>query len=386
MDPDRSRDRRIAPAFLRKRNYVTFTGNEKRLLNMLRHHGPLSRAEMARRSDLTMQSVVRLVDGLIERGMARAGDKVITGRGQPSRLIALVPDAAFAYGVSLMTDAVSMVLMDLSGEIRAASLVALDVSDRDRVIAAMKSDLARLAVEAAIDPGRVFGLGMAVAGYFVTDGALNTPASMGQWALLDLEETLANALDLPVWVENDGNAAAVGETLFGAGQRYRNFAYLYIAAGLGGGVVLDGQLMRGMRGNAGEFTGLLAPSERPNRPTLSLLLDLVRQRGVAVDGIAALVRDFDPAWPGVETWLERTHASNCAILSAIGAILDPEAIIVGGRAPPALARLLVERASYYSVPFRDHERIFPPVLVAEAGGDAAARGAAAIPLKEHFFG
>ena len=89
---------------------------------------------------------------------------------------------------------------------------------------------------------------------------------MGDWALRDLEAELSQVLDMPVWIENDGNAAAVGESLFGVGRRHRSFAYLYIAAGLGGGLILDGVPVRGFRGNAGEFTGLLPVQARETRP------------------------------------------------------------------------------------------------------------------------
>ena len=151
-------------------------------------------------------------------------------------------------------------------------------------------------------------------------------------------------------------------------------------------MVQDGRLVRGFRGNAGEFTGLLPPEVRPNRPTLALLLELVRGEGVAVDSITDLVRNFDPAWPGVQAWLDRTEPAATAIVSAIAAVLDPEAIVIGGLSPRPLAAMMAERLDYYAAPLRGRERPFPPILPAEAEGDAAALGAAAIPFKEHFFG
>jgi len=386
MKPTSGRDRRIDPAFLRRPNFTTFTRNEQMLLNLIRNGGAISRADMARQTDLAMQSVVRLVDGLIARGVVEGGEKMIRGPGQPSLAIRLVPDAAFAFGVSISTDAVSIMLMDLAGRVRASRFQPLDVSAREQVVDYIRETLAGLLRETGIDRARVFGVGVATTGYFVGSARINTPAAMGAWALQDLEEQLAEAFGLPVWVENDGNAAAAGESLYGAGQRYRNFAYIYVAAGLGGGLVLDGALVRGFRGNAGELTGLLPPGDRPNRPTLSLLMDLVRERGVEVSGVAQLARELEMGWPGVETWLERTRGATTAIVSAIAAIMDPEAIIIGGLLPRPLATELAKRVGYYEVPLRDRERPFPVVLAAETPGDAATLGAAAIPLKEHFFG
>lgn len=377
---------RIGRAFLRRLTVETFSVNERRLLDLMRREGPISRAEMARRTDLAMQSVVRLIDGLIERGFARAGGKVaLGGPGQPSTVIELVADAAFTMGASIMADAIAIVLMNLSGQVLAETLDSIDASDRATVAAHLHRTVVRLMGEAGIDRSRLFGVGVATSGYFVDSARINTPYGMSEWALRDLETELGDLLDLPVWVENDGNAAAVGESLFGAGRHHGSFAYLYIAAGLGGGVIVDGLPFRGVRGNAGEFTGLLPVAARADRPTLTLLLEMLRAGGAAVGTIGEMLADFDMGQPGVDAWLVRTRPAATAILSAIGAVLDPEAIVLGGRIPRALAARMAEQADYYAAPLRDRERPFPVVLPAEAPGDAAALGAASIPLMAHFF-
>jgi len=386
MAPTEPRSRRIRAAFLRRTDATTFTSNERRLLNLVRNEAPLSRAEIARKTDLAMQSVVRLVDGLLERGFLRTGEKMARGVGQPSLPILLAKDAAFTVGASVMQDAFSLVLMDLSGRALATAREAVDGADLKAVGARLHLAIDALVEQAGIDRDRLFGAGVATTGYFVDQVKLNTPAAMGQWALRDLEADLSDALELPVWIENDGNAAAVGESLFGVGRRCTSFAYLYVAAGLGGGLIMDGAPARGFHGNAGEFTGLLPVEMRPSRPNLGLLLELVRADGLAVSGIADLLARFDMNWPGVAAWLDRTQGPLAAIVSAISAILDPEAIVIGGRLPAALAAALADRACFYSAPVRDRERPFAKVIPAEAPGDAAALGAASIPLQEHFFG
>lgn len=377
---------RIGAAFLRNRDGVTFTPNERLMLDLIRHGGPISRADLARQTGLAMQSVVRLVDGLVARGFVGFGDKVHkAGPGQPSRSLELIADAAYTVGVSVMTDAVATVLLDLGGRVRATSVARLDVADRGAVLAHVRGALQKLTRRAGADPARLFGVGVATTGYFVGHAQLNTPISMSAWALRDLQEEFTQTLNLPVWVENDGNAAAIGESLYGAGARYSSFAYIYLAAGLGGGVVVDGQLLRGFRGNAGEFTGLLPTDMRQDRPTLSLLLEMIAARGVHLDGIEELSQKFDPDWPGVADWIARTREPLKAIVSAVAAVVDPEAIIIGGRAPLGIARLLADDVRFYTGSLRDRDRPMPLVLPAEAGGDAAAKGAAALPLKLHFF-
>jgi predicted NBD/HSP70 family sugar kinase len=376
---------KISTIFIRNASGQVFSANEKRILNLVQTHDALSRADLARHTDLALQSVVRLVDNLVERGFLQAGEKVIKGPGQPSTPMSLVPGGAYTFGVSIMTDAISMLLMDLAGNVIAKRRQACDISDRNDVIAGARLSLDEMVAETGIDAVRLFGVGLSTTGYFVRQGEVNPPAAMADWALLNLEDELSADFGLPVWVENDGNAAAAGESLYGVGKRHKNFAYLYIATGLGGGLVIDGQLLRGFNGNAGEFTGILAPEIRASRPTLALLLEMVQQRGVDVASIHQLVEMFDPQWPGVEGWLERTRPALIAVLSAIAAVLDPEAIVIGGRVPRSLAQAMVDAASYYQSKLRGRERPFPTILVAEAEGDAAALGAAALPLKHHFF-
>lgn len=388
LDREQSGDRsaRPTPPLLRSSVDSLFSSNERLLLDLIRTGGALSRADLARQTGLTVQSVVRLVDGLVARGFLTPGARIQhAGPGQPGLSIQPVPDAAFTLGVSIMTDAVSLVLTDWMGHVRADIVTATDVADRVATMQLLKSHLATLAQRAEIDRHRIIGIGVAITGYFVGPGRINAPAGLGSWALIDLQAELSDAFNLPVWLENDGTAAAVGESLYGVGRRHRSFAYLYVGAGLGGGVVLDGRPWRGRNGNGGEFTGLLAPVDRPTRPTLSLLREILAERGHSTPSISAMLRDFDPAWPGVETWLERTRPALTALCSAIAAVLDPEVIVIGGRLPPSLALLLAERASFHAEFLRDHERPFPPVIAAEVPGDAAALGAASLPLKQYLL-
>ena len=78
-----------------------------------------------------------------------------------------------------------------------------------------------------------FGVGVGISGYCLGgQGRYNTPRTLDDWALVDIEELLREQLGYPVWVENDGNAAAIGESLVGAGRTYDNFAYIFFSTGI----------------------------------------------------------------------------------------------------------------------------------------------------------
>ncbi|MDF0490167.1 ROK family transcriptional regulator [Sphingomonas sp. H39-1-10] len=361
--------------------------NERQLLILLRQQAPLSRAELARRTGLALPTVSRLADGLMGDGLIVAEEKVMMGKmGQPSLPLSLAEHAAYSFGVSVRADGLSVNLVHLSGKVIADRTEIHDGTSRDGVVQRIIGLIGSLTSSADVPPDRVCGIGLALSGFFMADPRrINAPLGMEAWAAADLEQLLRDALGLPVLIENDGSAAAFGEYLYGEGHGYPSFAYLYVDRGLGGGVVLDGKLMRGRRGNAGEFTGMLRPEERKNRPTLTLLQSLLADDGIRFDSIAEMVRGFDPAWPAVQRWIQTTTPVANDIVSAIGALVDPDAVVIGGRLPPMLAAELARNLQFHSVPVRGDERRFPEILVSTLTGDAAALGAGALCFGRYFL-
>ncbi len=373
------------PAFLREDGRRTGTDNERVVMALLHRTGSASRADLARATGLTAQSITRLVDPLIERGLLVEGAPQIAGRGKPSAKLRLVADAAFAVGLSVMTDAVSLVLMDLTGAIRArtdAPLLSVDFARASEQIASL---IARAVSEAGLDPARRIGIGVGVTGYFIGDGArLNPPAQLDPWALIPLDIMLAEQLGGPVWVDNDGNVSAVGEAMLGAGRTTGDFAYLYFAAGFGGGVIASGAPMRGSHGNAGEFASTLPDGwPQPNLENLRLYL---ASHGQPYDNLHAMLARFDPADPLIDGWLDECAPSFNLIVSVISAALDPDLIVLGGRLPPVLADRIIARIRFTNPERRGHHRPAPRITPSVIGPDAAAIGAAMLPLRAAFFG
>lgn len=367
--------------------YLSLSANERRVLQIVRLDPEVTRAGLTQATALTAQSISRIVDSLVGRGLLTLGERVIQGRGQPSVLLQLNRDAAHAVGLSIMTDAVSGAVMDLSGAVVATRWHHLPAVDRGAILACCRKVYDELLEAGGLGPRAVAGVGVGVTGYFTgINRQVNPPDPLDALAMVDLDRLLAETLERPVWVDNDGNVAAMGEALNGIGRRHATFAYLYFAMGLGGAIVINGSLYPGVFGNAGEFAGILPPSDHDQRPTLELLRALMAERGQPHRDIYDMIRHFDMAAPGVAEWLTLAGPRLNAVISAIAAVLDPEAIVLGGRIPRPLSEQLVEAAEFYSVPRRGVEKPYPKLLVTEVDGDAAAIGAAAIPLKARFFG
>lgn len=356
------------------------------MLERLRCGSGLTRADLTRATGLTAQSVSRLVDALHRRDLIVIGERQVNGRGQPSPELHINPEAAYGLGLSIMTDAVSASLMDLSGRTVAFVERGLVSPSRAAVLEQIVDIHDELLSTHVRDRRRIAGLGVSITGFFVGEGRqVNPPDPLGDFALVDIDEMIAARLNLPVWLDNDGSAAAIGEALAGVGRSLSTFAYIFFAMGVGGGVIIDGKLHRGRFGNAGEFAGILSPEHFHTRPTMEFLRQTLVEHGTPLRDIKDMVDRFDPCWPGVDVYIARVRPHLDAMISAISAVLDPEAIVLGGRIPKALAERLADELSFYSVPRRHTHKPNPAVLVSEVRGDCAAIGASAMPLKAQFF-
>lgn len=375
------------PAAFSRRLDVAASRNERALLELIRRHGPVGRAELAREAELTVQSVSRLTEALAQRGLVRFGERIST-RGNPSGGfgVELAPDGAFTVGASILTDAVSVVLMDFRGQALESHYEPQADMRAAPALARIKALADGMIARHVPDRARVLGAGVAVTGYFMEDGRrLNPPAPLDDFALIDLPALFADRLGLPVMVENDAAAAAVAEGFLGVGRRHSSFAYVHMAAGVGGALVVDGRLMRGARGNAGEVAGVLPLDLFDDRPTLSLLLEMVRAEGATVASISDLAAGFDLDMPGVAAWRARVRRPLDTIVSALAAVADPEVIVLGGRLPVALAEALIPDIAPFEAPRRRAPRPLAPVVPAEVRAEPTALGAAVLPLKAHFF-
>jgi predicted NBD/HSP70 family sugar kinase len=346
----------------------------------------MTQTKIASEIDRPQQTVSRLIGRLMDRGSLRHGERVSSGkRGQLSINVDIVPDYAYAFGVAVLWDALAVKLMNFSGKIIDRRIAPLTSMTHDRVVVEMRRMLDELSNEWIEDSSRIFGVGFSIPGTFMREtGQVNTPLVLEEWANMGIEAVLEDDLELPVWIENDGNAAAIGESLVGVGRWANDFVYLYIATGLGGGVILNGEIVRGEFGNAGEVAQLLPPSIYPH-PNLDLLLKLIRKHGIDVHTVSELVDRFDPDWPGVDEWISRVRDSLSLIASASAALLDPEVIVIGGRIPRSLAEKIIPHIEIYDQRRRSDSRPLPRVVVAEAEGDAASIGAAALTFNSYFF-
>jgi predicted NBD/HSP70 family sugar kinase len=371
--------------------------NERLVLTLLRRNGPLPKAEIARLSGLSAQTVSVIMraleaDGLIARGAPMRG-KV----GQPSIPMRLVGDSAFFFGLKVGRRSMELVLVDFLGTVQARAREVHAWPTPDGALAFLRGALPALTAglpDAARE--RIGGLGIGLP-FHLWDwaGALGVPpAALEPWRTADLRGAIAAELDFPVFLENDASAACNAEIVFAnrsGPEGVRDFLYAYVGYFAGGGLVLNGSLVTGRTGNAGALGSVPVPA--PGGGSVQLLQVASLQRLEAMlrargDDPAAMWDDWQD-WridPGcLSAWIEGAAAGLAHAAAAAAALVDLEALVVDGWMPPAVRARLV-RAIGTALGRIDRAGIAPiAVLEGAIGGDARALGAASIPLAMRYL-
>ncbi|MET9563198.1 ROK family transcriptional regulator [Streptomyces tauricus] len=337
--------------------------NAALLLDLLRRAGRagVSRLELAERTGLTPQAVSKITARLREDGLiTEAGRQASTG-GKPRTVLRLVPEAGHAVGLQVDRDELRAVLVDLTGEVVAERRAALDLGAGAEAVLDVVVEEAQVLVEGP-SGAAVLGVGVAMPGPLDhTHGVLHRVTGFPEWDGFPLRDALARRLGVPVVLDKDTNAAALGLAGLAVGGEVGAFAYLHLGTGLGAGLVLGGAVHRGARTGAGEFGHQVVQLDGPpcpcgNRGCIEALCLAAVARGdideaarVLGEGAANLVGllDIDLVLLGGRT----VTAEPERFVRGVGAVLDARARREGASSPvpvriaPGGARAVPEGAA-----------------------------------------
>ena len=213
----------------------------------------ISRAEIAVQTGLVPQTVSNAVKQLLEQGLVVEAGTLIQGPGKPPVILRLEPRSRFAVGVHIDPGFITYVLLNLAGQIVAQSTHRTpSPQDPGAVVAEIVDQIDSLARTAAVDKSRILGIGLATPGPIdIVRGVIVDPPLMMGWWNVPIRDAVAAATGMDVVFDKEVTAAAAAELWFGGPDR-QNFAVMYLAAGIGTGLVLDGSVIRGATGNAGD--------------------------------------------------------------------------------------------------------------------------------------
>lgn len=368
--------------------------NRQIVLNYVRERGPISRADIARETALQRSTVSLIVDRLIADGLIEEVGGESTG-GRPPSLLSLRTVNAVAIGIDLGTTKTLMATSDLVGRVLVQEEFVTD-SDADVTTQKIIECSSRLIAQSG---GTIEGIGVSFPGWIDPETGHSFSPHF-QWRDLPIAEQLAQATSLPVSIDNDANAAALAELWFGRPEirEIRDFIMVLVEAGLGTGVVFDGQVYRGKGGTAGEFGHMAIGSGGPVvcaagstdcwesfASERAALARYRKSKQTDANGID-FSRLVDLALKGEAT--ARTALKETARYLGIGIAnliqgLSPEAVIVGGpivRAWPVFADEL--KASVQTSICRGLPSI--PIIGSTLGAEPTLMGALSLVLAGKF--
>ncbi|CAN5284739.1 ROK family transcriptional regulator [soil metagenome] len=319
--------------------------NRSAVLAHLGAQGPASRADLARALAVSPALMTQLTKELLAEGLVVELDHSPSQGGRPARMLGLATSAGRAIGVKVVADHVACVEVGLDGAVLRSASEPFDAS-----AATMLADLAALLERFVTGGGDapVLGIGVGVPGTVDRQGNGIVDSTQLGWNQVPIGVTLRRELGLPVLVENNVNALAMAERLYGVGRRHQSFLVVTIGTGVGAGIVVDGVVLRGSGGGAGEIGHTPVLEDGPlcscgNRGCLEAiigehaLLATARERGIvgALSGISEVRAAADAGDIAATALFSEAGHLLGRILAGIVQTLDPEVVIVLGEGTAA---------------------------------------------------
>lgn len=331
---------------------------------------------------IPQQTISRIVKSLLERKVLQQISRESDGsRGQPGYFLECYPDYAYCVGIAILTDSISISIMDFKGSVVFSGQLNLANMSVKNVMTHLRALFDDAINKSNISAAKILGIGVAISGYFIDNqNKINTHNMLNEWAEIDIAKLISNEYHYPVWVENDATAAAAGEGIVGIGKQTSNFVYLFISTGFGGGIIINGDVMRGTHGNAGEV-GDMIPPKLFVHPNLENLRQILINNDVNIKTICELLESFDINWPGNAEWVYKVKDAVSLVASSSAALLDIQAIVIGGHIPKELAKLLIQDIQIYAQHRRSSSRPVPEILLSQTDFEPVAVGAASIPFR-----
>lgn len=371
--------------------------NQRVILETVRLRGPLSRVEISNHTALSTQTVSNIVEQLLDRGVLLVGERRSGRRGQPAVEIDLNPRGGYAVGLHLDRDHMTGVLLDLSGKELQTIHQEWDFPTPQEALPVLAGAVTTLYREQGIAPGEIWGVGLALPGPLdVAAGSMAAPPNFPGWDRAPIRDLLSREVGLPVTLETDATAAAVGERWFGHGRDMRDFFYIFFGVGVGGGMILEGKPYRGAFNTAAMF-GHVPVDPNGGRCvcggrgclelyiSLASLYETVSPKHGVQESAGVVLQCFDNRDPRLMAWLDQAADRLTPALVTLENLLNLEAIVFGGRFPARILDDLLARVSERLPDVQMRALAHHPRLLRTRADDrAAALGAATLPLFEAF--
>jgi predicted NBD/HSP70 family sugar kinase len=356
--------------------------NRRFILDILRREGSRSRVELAQATGLSGAAVTMLIGDLMDDGLIFEGPQQKSSGGR--RPISLRIDYASRYsiGVKIMSRSIEAVLTDLATSPLRSVQVDIPQPSPDVVASTCRDIVERLVPDAEERRTKLVGMGLGLPGLIDRDRGICVKSHRFGWDEIPIASLVAAAAGVPVWIDNDVNAYAVAQQLFGHGRSHDTLAVFILGTGVGAAIVTNGQVISGKGYAAGEIGFCRDPGEPQSAPTWGerfsepSLISRWRQLDEETELQDAASQGDEKA---VE-FLARIGLEVGERLANLVTFVDPELVIISGE------------AVRFGAPLTDavrqgFERQYPlakPELVIDWHPDYWARGAAALAIQSFY--
>lgn len=366
--------------------------NGRLVLSLVQRHGAMPASDLAKMAGLsppTVSSIVRLLegDGLLERG-----DPVRGKVGKPSIPMRLAADGAFSFGLKIGRRSAELVLMDFTGTLRQERLLTYERPVPEAIFSFVESGLSDILEDLSPEArGRISGIGIAAPFELWSTSNPPTTGSFPEWRDIDLRDEIQTRTGQEAVLMNDATAACRAEHIYGRGREFRDYAYFFIGAYIGGGIALNNAVYEGRQGNAGALGSLR--SIGPNGESMQLVdmasIRQLEQRLMDVDIEARQLWEDPESWHAlsryVDPWIGQTAQELAKAAMSTCSVIDFEAIVIDGAFPPDIREALVARVSRYVSNQDLRGLVAPRIEAGSIGRKARAIGAASRPISAQFM-
>ncbi|MCJ9694331.1 ROK family transcriptional regulator [Rhizobium sp. PRIMUS64] len=368
--------------------------NERLVLSLVRLYGALSKADIARRSGLSAQTVSVIMRVLEKEGLLSRGEPVRGRVGQPSIPMHINPDAVYSFGLKMGRRSADLVLMDFVGRIRMQLHRTYAYPLPDEILAFVTSGIREL--EDRLDDkqrGRIAGLGIA-APFELWNWAeeVGAPAgAMEVWRDVDLQADIAARVSHPVFMQNDATSACGAELVFGVGPSYPDFVYFFIGSFIGGGIVLNSAIFSGRTGTAGAIGPL--PVRGKNGETMQLLEiasifvleNMLRERGIDPEPLWYSADGWVDFGEPMEAWIQDSAKALAQAIVAAASIVDFSAAVIDGGFPDWVRSRVVQATIDEAAKLDLQGVVMPEIIEGAVGAQARAIGGASLPIFARYL-
>jgi len=226
--------------------------NRSIILKTIRHHGPISRSEIAKRNKISPTTVTAAVRELLEQGLVYEDGVGASSGGRKPILVRFSPESQFVFGVAITNSSIEIAEMNLEAKVRKQKVFPIHNLMGELAIDYLLKSIGQF-LEEYSDLTKCIGISIISPGIINVDKSIIYENTKLKLKNIPLKEMVEKRFKLKTWLENDANAIALAEKRFGAYKKFKNLIYITIGDGVGAGIIVNGSIFRGRNGGTGEF-------------------------------------------------------------------------------------------------------------------------------------